>query len=157
MSTEDIRSFNLQIKAIYIAVGVLVILVLANFAFLLMNPNQKIETIVGPVGPSGQIGDKGEPGLAGDPGTNGRDGQPGVPGPTGQDGKDGRDGQPGADGANGRNGTDGIDGTDGTNGTNGESPELRCYNNYVEWKYPSETTWHQLYKTNCNRSSVLGE
>jgi hypothetical protein len=41
-------------------------------------------------------------------------------------------------------GTPGEPGADGADGADGESPELRVSDGYIEWKYPSDSTWTQL-------------
>jgi len=41
-------------------------------------------------------------------------------------------------------GTPGEPGADGADGADGESPELRVSGGYIEWKYPSDSTWTQL-------------
>lgn len=61
MSESTSDAIRHQSRRMWTAVIVLLILILANFAFVFASPNSKVQTIVGPIGPVGEPGPQGPP------------------------------------------------------------------------------------------------
>ena len=145
MKDLDCKSSK-QLKWLYFLFALLILIQSANFIIAITHPNQQIQTLIGPIGPQGSIGVKGDVGQTG---PQGPPGIPGLAGAMGVPGMNGRDGSPG---------TNGLSGRDGVNGINGLTPELICMNNYVEWKYTTDTVWRPLYPATCNpQKQTIGE
>lgn len=155
--TESIQSIKRQTKRMWIAVGILLLLILANFGVALANPHSQVQTIVGPVGPIGPAGEQGERGERGPQGFPGESsvgargekgdrGDVGPQGPPGPVGATGAQGEPGLSGLNGQDGLNGATGPQGEAGVNGREVELRGNNDNdtIEWRYVGDQNWSVL-------------
>lgn len=155
--TDIDKRITRQMRALSIAVGVLILLIGANFYIALSKPNESTQTIVGPIGPHGEQGVKGE---KGDNGLSivGPKGEQGPQGPAGLS-VAGPQGESGPRGLQGPQGEKGDTGEQGPTGTDGKQIELRCNDDtdYVQWHYAGDTAWHDLFPVNECSSSVLSD
>ena len=130
------------VRTKFISIAVIIVVICnLGVVYYLSQRNQPYTTI-------GVPGSPGKDAVA----TNGRDGRDGRNGMNGSDGASGSNGVNGANGINGESGKNGIDGKDGLNGSNGlngYTPEIRCSNNQLEWKYTTDAIWNYLAQANC--------